>query len=183
MDHVIEDVQKVLFTSEQIRRRVEELGALITADYQHRKPLVIGILKGGAVFMSDLIREIRLPINIDFMAVSSYGRETVSSGHLIIRKDLDEDVRGRHVLIVEDLVDTGRTLSYLKKELERRGAADVRICAMMDKPERREADISIDYLGFEAADEFIIGYGCDYAERYRNLPYIAALKREIYETE
>ena len=181
MDYIKNDFAAILFTKEQIRQRVEELGRQITADYDGKHPIVVCILKGAGMFMADLIREIRTPINIDFMAVSSYGSGTESSGVIKIKKDMDRNPDGRHILIVEDIVDTGRTLSRLKEELEKRGAVSVKICTFLNKPSRRVIPVDVDYCGFEVDDEFIVGYGVDYDERYRNVPFIGILKRDIYE--
>jgi len=177
------DLAKILLTEEQITNRVRELGAQISADYVDREPILVCILKGAVMFYADLCRAIPIPINMDFMAVSSYGNRTKSSGEVEIRKDLSRPIDGRHVIIVEDIVDSGFTLSYLMRVLSSRGAASVRICTLLDKPERRAPGISIqaDYFGFTVGNEFVVGYGLDYAERYRNLPYIGVLKPEIYE--
>lgn len=181
MDYIKKDFGEILYTREQIRQRVEELGREITADYDGKLPIVVCILKGAGVFMADLIREIRTPINIDFMVVSSYGSGTESSGVIKIKKDMDRDPEGRHILIVEDIVDSGRTLSCLKAELEKRGAASVKICTFLNKPSRRVIPVDVDYCGYEVGDEFIVGYGIDYDERYRNVPFIGTLKRDVYE--
>lgn len=177
------DLAKILLTEEQIRARVLELGARISADYVDREPILVCILKGAVMFYADLCRAITIPINMDFMAVSSYGNRTKSSGEVEIRKDLSKPVDGRHVIIVEDIVDSGFTLSYLTRVLSSRGTASVKICTLLDKPERRAPGITInaDYHGFTVGDEFVVGYGLDYAERYRNLPYIGVLRPEIYE--
>ncbi|HLR21242.1 MAG TPA: hypoxanthine phosphoribosyltransferase [Tissierellaceae bacterium] len=175
-------VKKVLISSEEIRKRVEELGNQITEDYKDsdKELVVIGILKGAAIFMSELSQRIKLPITMDFMAVSSYGKSSISTGEVRIIKDLDFSVEGKDLLIVEDIVDTGLTLSYLTDSLKKRGANSVKIVTLLDKPERRNMKVHIDYLGFEVPDEFIVGYGLDYAEKYRNFPYVAALKEEVY---
>ncbi len=183
MDYIKKDFAEILYTREQIRQRVEELGRQITADYDGKHPIVVCILKGAGMFMADLIREIRTPINIDFMAVSSYGSGTESSGVIKIKKDMDRNPDGRHILIVEDIVDTGRTLSRLKEELEKRGAVSVKICTFLNKPSRRVIPVQVDYCGYEVGDEFIVGYGIDYDERYRNVPFIGTLKRDIYENK
>lgn len=174
------DIKEILLSEEEIRNRVEELGKEITADYAGKDLLVVGILKGAAIFMSELIRTIELPIKIDFMAVSSYGDSSISTGEVKIIKDLDFSAEDKHVLIVEDIIDTGFTLNYLSDNLKKRGALSVRICTLLDKPERRLVGVPIDYLGFEIPDEFVVGYGLDYAEQYRNLPYVGALKEEVY---
>lgn len=177
---MINDVKEILFDEATLANMVEELGARITEDYHGEDLLVIGILKGANIFMGDLIRKINLPIQIDFMAVSSYGHSTQSSGVVKINKDLDCEIENRHVLIVEDIVDTGLTLKYLAENLMTRGPKSLKICTLLDKPERRKAKIDIDYKGFDIPDVFIVGYGIDYAEKYRNLPFVASLKEEVY---
>ena len=167
---------EVLLSEEQIRTRIKELGAEITRDYAGRNPLLVGVLKGACFFLSDLLRSIDTRLSIEFMAISSYGSSTRTSGEVRILKDLDVPIEGRHILVVEDIVDTGLTLSYLLSNLESRGAASVKLVALLDKFERRQKEVKIDYLGFKIPDEFVVGYGLDYAERYRNLPYIAVLK-------
>lgn len=174
------DIKEVLLSEEEIRDRVKELGKEITEDYKGKNLLVIGILKGAAVFMSELIRDIELPIKIDFMAVSSYGDFSMSTGEVKIIKDLDFSAENKHILIVEDIIDTGYTLNYLSDNLKKRGALSVRVCTLLDKPDRRVVGVPLDYLGFEIPDEFVVGYGLDYAERYRNLPYVGALKEDVY---
>lgn len=177
---MIKDVKDVLFDEAALAAKVSELGEQIAKDYHGEDLLVIGILKGANVFMGDLIRKINLPIQIDFMAVSSYGHSTQSSGVVKINKDLDCEIEGRNVLIVEDIVDTGLTLKYLAENLNSRGPKSLKICALLDKPERRKTEIKIDYKGFDIPDVFIVGYGIDYAEKYRNLPFVASLKEEVY---
>lgn len=177
---MVNDVKDILFDEAQLVEKVKELGKKITEDYAGEDLLVIGILKGANVFMGDLIRQIKLPINIDFMAVSSYGHSTESSGVVKINKDLDAEIENRNVLIVEDIVDTGLTLKYLAENLNSRGPKSLKICSLLDKPERRKVQITIDYKGFDIPDVFIVGYGIDYAEKYRNLPYVASLKEEVY---
>lgn len=167
---------EVLLSQEQIDKRIKELGAEITRDYAGKNPLLIGVLKGACFFLSDLLRAIDTRLGIEFMAISSYGSSTRTSGEVRIMKDLDVPIEGRHILVVEDIVDTGLTLSYLLANLESRGAASVKLAALLDKYERREKDVKIDYLGFPIPDHFVVGYGLDYAERYRNLPFIANLK-------
>lgn len=169
-------VGKVLITEEQVQKRLKELGKQLTADYQGKDLLVIGILKGSVIFMSDLVRVIDLPLQLDFMAVSSYGKSTNSSGVVRILKDLDTDIQGKDVLIIEDIVDTGLTLSYLVENLLSRNPASLKICTFLDKPSRRVAKIRPDYNGYEIPDEFVVGYGLDYAEKYRNLPYIGVIE-------
>ena len=180
MTEIIKDMERVLFTEEQIQAKVREIGERITADYKDQKLLVVCIMKGAGMFMFDLIRQIRRPIRTDFMIVSSYGKDTVSSGIVKIRKDLDYDISDYHVLLVEDIVDTGNTMAFLTEYLSGRGALSVKICAMLDKPARRVKPVVIEYCGFEVEDDFLIGYGIDYAERYRNVPYIGILKKEVY---
>jgi hypoxanthine phosphoribosyltransferase len=167
---------EVLISEDQIQTRIKELGAQITKDYAGRNPLLIGVLKGACFFLSDLLRAIDTRLSIEFMAISSYGSSTRTSGEVRIMKDLDVPIEGRDILVVEDIVDTGLTLSYLLANLESRGAASVRLAALLDKAERRQKEVRIDYLGFQIPDEFVVGYGLDFAERYRNLPFIAVLK-------
>lgn len=173
-------VKEVLLTEEEIESKVKELGKQITEDYQGKDVLLVGILKGAVIFMAELCKNIDLPIMMDFMAVSSYGNSTTSTGEVKINKDLDYSVEGKDVLIVEDIIDTGFTLSYLTDNLRKRGANSVKIVTLLDKPDRRNIEVKVDYLGFSIPDEFVVGYGLDYAELYRNLPYIAALKEEVY---
>jgi hypoxanthine phosphoribosyltransferase len=174
------DVKEVLITSEEIEEKVREIGARITEDYRGEKLLLIGILRGAVVVMSDLMRNIDLPCELDFMDISSYGTGTSSSGVVRILKDLEEDITDRHVLIVEDIIDTGLTLSYLMRSLLARKPASLEICALLSKPSRRRADLDVKYLGFEVPDEFVVGYGLDYAGAYRNLPDICILKPEVF---
>lgn len=176
-----QDIQEVLFSEADLNKRISELGEQITVDYEGKPLTVVGILKGSNIFTSDLVRKINLPIKMDFMAVSSYGNATESTGVVKILKDLDRDIEGEHILIVEDIVDSGLTLKYLKEILFTRNPASVKICTLLDKPARRKEDIRADYIGYEVPDEFIVGYGIDYAERYRNLPFVGILKREVYE--
>jgi len=174
------DILEVFFTEETLKKRVAELGAEITKDYAGKDLFLLGVLKGCYVFMSDLSRSIDLPCTMDFMAVSSYGDGTSTTGAVKITKDLSKDIEGKNVLIVEDILDSGVTLSYLKQYLMGRKPASIQIAALMDKPARRQTDIKADYVGFEAPDAFVVGYGLDYAEHYRNLPYIGVLKPEVY---
>lgn len=167
---------EVLLSERQIQSRIKELGAEITHDYAGRNPLLIGVLKGACFFMSDLLRSIDTRLGIEFMAISSYGSATRTSGEVRILKDLDVPVEGRDLIVVEDIVDTGLTLSYLMANLKSRGAASVKLVALLDKHERRQREVEIDYLGFQIPDHFVVGYGLDFAERYRNLPFIAVLK-------
>ncbi|HEY6247402.1 MAG TPA: hypoxanthine phosphoribosyltransferase [Pyrinomonadaceae bacterium] len=167
---------ETLISEEQIRDRIQELGRQITRDYAGLNPLLIGVLKGACFFLSDLMRAVDTRLSIEFMAISSYGSSTRTSGEVRIMKDLDVPIEGRHILVVEDIVDTGLTLSYLLANLKSRGAATVKLAALLDKFERRQKEVTIDYLGFKIPDEFVVGYGLDFAERYRNLPYIGVLK-------
>jgi len=167
---------EVLLSEQQIQSRIKELGAEITRDYAGRNPLLIGVLKGACFFLSDLLRAIDTRLGIEFMAISSYGSSTRTSGEVRIMKDLDVPIEGRDILVVEDIVDTGLTLSYLLANLASRGAASVKLAALLDKFERRQKEVKIDYLGFQIPDHFVVGYGLDFAERYRNLPFIAVLK-------
>ena len=175
------DIERVFYSHEELQAKVKELGEAITRDYQGKSPIFVGVLMGCFVFMADLMRSVDLPCEIDFMAVSSYGKGTKSSGVVQINKDLSFDIAGRDVLIVEDILDSGVTLNYLKGYLENRNPASIKIVTLFDKPSRRKAPIYADYYGYEVPDEFIVGYGLDYAEKYRNLPYIGVLKHEIYE--
>ncbi|MGY3778684.1 hypoxanthine phosphoribosyltransferase [Isobaculum melis] len=175
------DIQKILLSKEELAEKTTALGKEITADYKGKNPLVVGILKGSILFMADLLKEIDTHVEMDFMAVSSYGNEMVSSGEVKILKDLDTNVVGRDILIVEDIIDSGRTLAYLADLFKYRQAKSVKIVTLLDKPEGRVVDITADYVGFNVPNEFVVGYGLDYAERYRNLPYIGVLKPEIYE--
>ena len=175
-----DDILEVLLSEKEIRARVKKLGAQITKDYAGKKPFFLGVLKGSFVFMADLTRCVDLPCTMDFMAVSSYGGGTSSTGAVRITKDLTHDIEGKDVIIVEDILDSGMTLSYLKSYLSNRKPASLRIVTLLDKPSRRKADISADYCGFSVPDEFVVGYGLDFAESYRNLPYIGILKPEIY---
>ena len=179
-DNMQDDILKVLLDEETIHARVAELGAQITRDYAGKTPFFLGVLKGCYVFMSDLVRQVDLPCTMDFMAVSSYGSGTSTTGAVRITKDLNQDIEGRDLIIVEDILDSGVTLSYLKNYLGNRNPASIRIVTLLDKPARRRADIYADYFGFTVPDEFVVGYGLDYAEYYRNLPYIGVLKPEVY---
>ena len=176
------DLEKVLLTREEIAEKVKELGKQITHDYSGKKPVLVCILKGAAVFFADLIREIDLPLTLDFMAISSYGSATKTSGVVRILKDLDNDILERDVILVEDIVDSGITLSYLTKILKQRGARSLRIAALLDKPARRKVkDLNVDYMCFDIPDAFVVGYGLDYNQAYRNLPDIGILSPRIYE--
>ena len=175
------DVLKVLITEDELRKRVYELGDQLTKDYSGKDVVVISVLKGSIMFMADLLRAFNNHVEIDFMVVSSYGAGVVSTGAVKMIKDVFLSIEGKDVLIVEDILDTGRTLHYIKEYLEGRKPNSIRICTLLDKPERREADISADYVGFTVPDEFVIGYGLDFNEKYRNLPYIGVLKPSLYE--
>ena len=177
------DIESVLLTEEQIQNRVKELGAQLAADYKDEDPVMICILKGSTLFFADLVRAMPIKLTMDFMAVSSYGRATKSSGEVEIRKDLSGSIEHRHAIIVEDIIDSGFTLSYLTRMLSARGAKSIKICTLLDKPARRAPGITLkaDYAGFVIPDAFVVGYGLDYAEFYRNLPYIGILKPEVYE--
>ena len=176
-----DSIKEVLYTEEQLQARVKELGAQITKDYAGKdKLLLVSVLRGSYIFMADLSRAIDLPCIIDFMVVSSYGGGTSSSGQVEIKKDLSDSIEGVHVIVVEDILDSGNTLSYLLHVLSARHPASISLCTLLDKPERREKPIQADYVGFTVPNAFIVGYGLDYAEKYRNLPYIGVLKPEIY---
>jgi hypoxanthine phosphoribosyltransferase len=183
MSSMMPDVKEVLISSEEIEDKVREIGARITEDYKGEKPLLIGILRGAVVVMSDLMRNIDLQCELDFMDISSYGSGTSSSGVVRILKDLEENITDRHVLIVEDIIDTGLTLSYLLRSLQARKPASLEICALLSKPSRRRAKLDVRYLGFEVPDEFVVGYGLDYAGAYRNLPDICVLRPEVFAAE
>ena len=174
------DIQEILFTEEQLKNRVNEIARQIEADYAGKEIMLISVLRGSFIFMADLCRAIRLPCTLDFMSVSSYGTGTTSSGQVQITKDLSEDITGRNVIVVEDILDSGNTLSYLLNILNHRHPASVRLCALLDKPERRTKPVDLRYCGFTIPDAFVVGYGLDYAEKYRNLPYIGILKPEVY---
>ena len=177
------DIARVLYSEEQLQKRIREMGAEIARDYAGKNPTMICILKGAVMFYTDLLRNTPIPLQMDFMAVSSYGNKTKSSGEVEIRKDLSCSIENKHVLIVEDIVDSGFTLSYLSRMLASRGAASIKIATLLDKPARRAPGVTLqtDYSGFVIGDEFVVGYGLDYAELYRNLPYVGVLKPEVYE--
>jgi hypoxanthine phosphoribosyltransferase len=179
MTSVHADVGEVLIDEETLRNRIVELGAEISADYEGRDLLLVGVLKGAIFFISDLMRELQVPCEIDFMAITSYGAGTDSSGVVRILKDLEINISGRDVLVVEDIIDSGLTLSYLRRTLAARKPATLEICALLTKPERREVDVPVRYVGFEIPNQFVIGYGLDFAERYRNLPYIGVLHPDL----
>ena len=175
-----EGIEKVLFSEDDISIRTKELAKIIDEDYIGRDLLLVGVLKGSVVFISELLKRLHNPCEIDFMAVSTYGNDSKTTGVVKILKDLDRSIEGKDVLIVEDIVDSGITLKYLSKYLKTKGASTVEIVSLLNKSARRAADVNVKYIGFEAPDEFLVGYGLDYAERYRNLPYIGILKEEIY---
>ena len=174
------DIQEVLFSQEELDRRVGEIAEQINRDYADKEILLVSVLRGSFIFMADLARKITRPCRVDFMSVSSYGKGTTSSGQVQITKDLSEDISGMHVIVVEDILDSGNTLSYLLRLLEQRHPASIRLCTLLDKPDRRKVEVAVHYSGFTIPDAFVVGYGLDYAERYRNLPYIGILKPEIY---
>lgn len=175
------DVENIMISEEQLKSRIGELAAKLDKEYEGKRPLMVAILKGSVMFYADLLRAMTIPVEMDFMAISSYGAGAKSSGEVKLIKDLDRKIEGRDVIIVEDIIDSGYTLSYLKRMLYSRKPASVKICALLDKYARRVVPIEADYKGFDIEDEFVIGYGLDYAERYRNLPYIGILKRSVYE--
>lgn len=175
-----EHVESILYSEEQLRQRVKELGAQITADYAGKEPVLASVLRGSYIFMADLTRAIDLPVTVDFMAVSSYGAGTKSSGQVEIKKDLSDSIEGRDLIIVDDILDSGNTLFYLMEILKARKPASIRICTLMDKPDRRTQPIVADYVGFTIPDAFVVGYGLDYDEKYRNLPYVGILKPSVY---
>lgn len=183
MASMYDDIERVLFTEEQIAEIVQNMGRQISKDYEGKNLVLVSVLKGSLVFMADLMRAITVPCSIDFLSVSSYGSGTVTSGEVRILKDLDGSLEGKDLLVVEDILDSGVTLSYLLKTLSARNPASVRLCTFLDKPERRRVDIHADYVGASVPDAFIVGYGLDYAEKYRNVPYIGVLKPEIYTHE
>ena len=174
------DVEEVLLSGEQVQARVAELGAQLASDYAGHEPVLVSVLKGSIIFLADLVRAMPIPLSIDLMEVSSYGASTESSGQVRILKDLSTSIAGREVIVVEDIIDTGLTLNYLLRYLHDKGPASIRICCLFDKPARRLAEIEIDYRGFTIPDRFVIGYGLDYGERYRNLPYIGVLRPSVY---
>ena len=174
------DIADVLIDAERIQERVRELGAAISRDYQGKTPLLVGVLRGTVIFLADLMRAIDIHVNVDFIAISSYGPSTRSSGVVRLLKDLDEPIEGKHVILVEEIVDTGLTLRYILRNLSTRRPASLAICALLDKRARRLVDVDITYKGFEIPDAFVVGYGMDYQQRFRNLPYICVLKPEVY---
>lgn len=180
MYNMKDDIKNVLLSTEDIEKRVKELGAQISSEYKGKKLLLISILKGSVVFLADLMRNLDIPVQIDFMVVSSYGSGVKTSGVVKIIKDLDISLEGMDILIVEDILDSGMTLSYIKELLQGRNPSSIKIVTLLDKPERRKVDLKGDYVGFSVPDEFVVGYGLDYDEKYRNLPYIGVLKPEVY---
>lgn len=180
MGYCDNEIERILFSEEELTQRVKELGAQITQDYQGKEPVLISVLRGSYIFMADLSRAIDLPCAIDFMSVSSYGKGTSSSGQVQITKDLSDEIEGKDIIIVEDILDSGNTLFYLMQLLQARNPASICLCTLLDKPERRVKDIKANYIGFSVPDAFVVGYGLDYAEKYRNLPYIGILKPEVY---
>lgn len=175
-----EDIKKVLLTEEQIKKKVNEIGAKISEDYKDKDLILVSVLKGSVVFMVDLMRAVTIPCQIDFMYVSSYGSGTKTSGVVKIEKDLDTDLQGKNLLLVEDILDSGMTLHYIQGMLKDRGTNSIKIATLLDKPKRRQAEVYADYSGFQVPDKFVVGYGLDYNEKYRNLPYIGVLKTEVY---
>jgi hypoxanthine phosphoribosyltransferase len=176
------DIDRILVTSEQLREEIGRIGERISADYQGKDLLLVGVLKGAIMFMVDLARAIDLPVTIDFMAVASYGASTKTSGIVRILKDLDMSIEGKHVLVVEDIIDSGLTLNYTLETLRARNPASLRVCALLNKKERRQVDVPVDYLCFDIPDEFVVGYGLDFNQIYRNLPFIGVLRPELYRT-
>ena len=178
-----QDINQVLLSEKQLLERVRELGEQISADYLDKDLVVVCVLRGSFIFVSDLVRSINIPLAVDFISISSYGSGTTSSGVVRFLKDLDEEISGRHVLVVEDIIDTGTTLKYLLENLQTRKPASIKVCTLLSKPERRKVEIAIDYNGFVVPDHFVVGYGLDYAEKYRNLPYIGILNPKVYENK
>ena len=178
-----QDINQVLLSEKQLLERVRELGEQISADYLDKDFVVVCVLRGSFIFVSDLVRSINIPLAVDFISISSYGSGTTSSGVVRFLKDLDEEISGRHVLVVEDIIDTGTTLKYLLENLQTRKPASIKVCTLLSKPERRKVEIAIDYNGFVVPDHFVVGYGLDYAEKYRNLPYIGILDPKVYENK
>ena len=177
------DIDHILFSEDQLKARVREIAGQIDRDFAGKEPMLISVLRGSFIFMADLMRSITLPCTVDFMAVSSYGAGTTSSGQVKITKDLSESIEGRDIIVVEDILDSGNTLSYLLQILQARHPASMKLCTLLDKPDRRIKPVHVDYSGFSIPDEFVVGYGLDFAEKYRNLPYIGVLKPCVYEAE
>ncbi len=180
MNSMNSDIQRVLFDEDTIQKRVNEIAAQISKDYSGKKPILIGILKGAYVFMADLARAISIPLEVDFLAISSYGSGTISSGVVKIRKDIDLDIENKDVIIIEDIVDSGLSLEYIKEYVMKHNPSSVKTCVLLDKPEAHKLDVKFDYVGFQIGTEFVVGYGLDYNENYRYLPYIGIVKEEIY---
>ncbi|MDI6717299.1 MAG: hypoxanthine phosphoribosyltransferase [Actinomycetota bacterium] len=176
-----DDIEKVLITEAEIKYKVHELGGIISSDYRGKDLVLVSVLRGGVVFVADLMRSISIPLTIDFMAISSYGPSTETSGVVKVLKDLEENIYNRHVVVVEDIIDTGLTLGYLLRNLESRKPASINICVLLNKPARRIVDLPIKYKGFDVPDLFVVGYGLDYQQNYRHLPYVGILKKEVYE--
>ena len=176
-----DDMKAILYTQEEVAERIRQMGAQLTADYKGEDPILVGVLRGSFIFMADLVRCIETPLELDFVAASSYGSWAVSTGKVEMRLDLEKEIMGRHVLLVEDILDTGRTLSKLVEELKKRHPASLKLCVLLDKPERRVTEIEADYVGFTVPDEFVVGCGLDFNQKYRQLPYIGILKPSIYE--
>jgi len=176
-----DDIEKVLITEAEIKYKVHELGEIISSDYEGKDLVLVSVLRGGVVFVADLMRSISIPLTIDFMAISSYGPSTETSGVVKVLKDLEENIYNRHVVVVEDIIDTGLTLGYLLRNLESRKPASINICVLLNKPARRIVDLPIKYKGFDVPDLFVVGYGLDYQQNYRHLPYVGILKKEVYE--
>lgn len=177
---MLRDIETILISQEELEAKVKELGERISSDYAGKELLIVCILKGAVIFCADLVRQISIPVTMEFMAVSSYGDATQSSGAVMILKDLESNIADKHVLIVEDIVDTGLTLNYLVENLKARHPLSVKVCTLLDKPERRKVEVHVDYKGFVIPDAFVVGYGLDYGEKYRHLPYVCVLKPEIY---
>ena len=175
-----QDILKVLYTEEEIAQRVKELGVQLQEDLADKNPIFISVLRGAFIFMADIVRACQIPCDVEFIAVSSYGNTTKSSGKVQITHDIQQDITGRHLVIIEDILDTGNTLLFLKQYFLTKGAASVTICTLLDKPGRRTKAVTADYIGYTVPDEFVVGYGLDYAQKYRNLPYIGVLKPEVY---
>jgi len=174
-------IERKLITENVLQEKVRELGKQISADYEGEELVLITLLKGGAIFSVDLMRSISVPVELDFMCVSSYGSSTKTSGVVKVVKDLDTDIAGKNVLIVEDIIDSGLTLSYVKEMLQDRAPKSLKICTILNKPSRRKTQVNVEYIGFDIPDEYVVGYGLDYAQKFRNLPYVGILKREVYE--
>ncbi len=178
---MMQDIEKVLISEEELQAKIRELGTILTEEYKDKNPIFLGILKGVILFFSDMIRAVPIKCQMDLIAVSSYGSGTTSSGKITMEKDLSLDIEGRHVVILEDIIDSGNTLSHTIAYLKSKNPASLKICTLLDKPSRRKVELVADYTGFTVPDEFVVGYGLDYAEHYRNLPYVGILKRSVYE--